>query len=353
MRPDGAMSAKDTNRKAGKADSKRATLRTISELTGLSQSTVSLALRGGDRLRPETYKKVAEAAAQLGYVPDRAGVRLRTGKTNVIALALERTDETIDFARYLIQGIGHAIQGTRYHMNVTPDFESVSSIDSIRYILENRVADGVIITHTTARDPRVQLLMDHDFPFVTHGRTEFYSPHPYHDFHSEEFVRLAMARMVEKGRKRVVLVVSRETTYNYHTIVGEFARVGARLGIETQVLAPRVDQPASAEMRQFGRDLAKMSPRPDGIIGDSELRSILVLAGLEDEGLVTGRDVHFICKQTSDLLPALYPTIDTIEEDVIAAGAELARLLVRRINGEPAEALQTLSEPIIHWRDRT
>src|SRR3954463_7379709 len=104
------MSGKEIERKPAKG-TKRATLRTISELTGLSPSTVSLALRGGERLRAETYKKVADAAAQLGYVPDRAGVRLRTGKTNVIALVLERTDETIDFARYLIQGIGHAIQG--------------------------------------------------------------------------------------------------------------------------------------------------------------------------------------------------------------------------------------------------
>src|SRR6185369_7578200 len=169
---------------ARRTGGKRATLRTISEITGLSPSTVSLALRGGERLKPETQKRVTEAAEKLGYVPDRAGVRLRTGKTNVIALVLERTDETIDFARYLIQGIGHAIQGTRYHMNVAPEFGTGATIEPIRYILENRTADGVIITHTTARDPRVQLLMDHNFPFVTHGRTEFYSPHPYHDYHS-------------------------------------------------------------------------------------------------------------------------------------------------------------------------
>jgi LacI family transcriptional regulator len=63
------------------------------------------------------------------------------------------------------------------------------------------------------------------------------------------------------------------------------------------------------------------------------------------------RDVHFICKQTSDLLPALYPQIDTIEEDVLSAGMELARLLIRRINGEPAETLRTLGEPRVHWQD--
>jgi LacI family transcriptional regulator len=352
MRRDGIEMSKPPSEGNGRQPgAKRATLRTISELTGLSPSTVSLALRGGERLKAETYKRVTEAAAQLGYIPDRAGVRLRTGKTNVIALVLERADETIDFARYLIQGIGHAIEGTRYHMNVTPDFARGDSVDSIRYILENRTADGVIITHTSARDPRVQLLMDSGFPFVTHGRTEFYSPHPYHDFHSEEFVRLAVERMAQKGRKRVVLVVGRETTYNYHTILTAYERAGARLGLETQVASASFAGTSAAAMRQFGRDLAKASPRPDGIICDSELRSIYMIAGLGDNGVVAGRDIHFICKQTSDLLPTLHPDIDTIEEDVFAAGAELARLLIRRIGGEPAEGLRTLSEPKVHWRD--
>ena len=346
------MSKAPTHHGPRKPGAKRATLRTISELTGLSPSTVSLALRGGERLKPETYRKVTEAAAQLGYVPDRAGVRLRTGKTNVIALVLERADATIDFARYLIQGIGHAIQSTRYHMNVTPEFEGANSLDSIRYILENRTADGVIITHTSPRDPRVQMLMDHDFPFITHGRTEFYSPHPFHDFHSEEFMRLTVERMAQKGRKRVLLVVGRESTNNYHTIVTAFERAGARLGIETSIVDAKVDQVGAAgEMRQLGRDLAKRSPKLDGIVSDSELRSLFLLAGLQDEGVTPGRDVHFISKQASDLLPTLYPSIDTVEEDLRAAGRELALLLLRRIDGEPAAQLQTLSEPKVHWRD--
>src|SRR6187549_645154 len=101
-----------------KRPTKRATLRTISELTGLSQSTISLSLRGGTTLKEETRKRIAEAAASVGYVPDRAGVRLRTGKTNVIALVLDGAEDSIDFARQMIQGIGQAIAGTRYHLTV-------------------------------------------------------------------------------------------------------------------------------------------------------------------------------------------------------------------------------------------
>jgi LacI family transcriptional regulator len=45
----------------------RATIKTIADLTGLSPSTVSLSLRGGERLSEETILKVAEAAASVGY----------------------------------------------------------------------------------------------------------------------------------------------------------------------------------------------------------------------------------------------------------------------------------------------
>ena len=108
------MSSKTTSDGRGAGQGQRVTLRTIAEVTGLSLSTVSLSLRGGTTLKQETRDKVAEAAKALGYIPDRAGVRLRTGKTNVIALVLDGAEDSIDFARQMIQGIGHAIKGTRY-----------------------------------------------------------------------------------------------------------------------------------------------------------------------------------------------------------------------------------------------
>ena len=333
-----------------KTTGKRATLKTISELTGLSLSTVSLSLRGGESLKEETRRKVAEAAALVGYVPDRAGVRLRTGKTNVITLVLDGADDSIDFARNLIQGIGHAIKGTRYHLTVTPEFERTASVESIRYILENRTADGVIITHTSAHDRRVQLLMENNFPFVSHGRTEFFTQHPYHDFHSEQFAALAVERLVAKGCSNLVLIIGDDSTNNYHNIVTAFERAALRMHVTTRVLNHQTAQPTSAEMRAFGSNLASSEDRPDGIICDSEIRAISMISGFQDQGFMLGRDVQIICKQTSDILPIVFPTVDTIEEDVYAAGLELTRLLLRRIDGEPAENLQTLSEPVIHWR---
>ena len=333
----------------GKPTRQRATLRTIAELTGLSQSTVSLSLRGGASLKEETRRRIAEVAASVGYVPDRAGVRLRTGKTNVIALVLDGGEDSIDFTRHLIQGIGHAIKGTRYHMNVSPEFDRSHSVDTVRYILENRTADGIIITHTTARDPRVQLLTDADFPFVTHGRTEFYTPHAFHDFHSEEFVRLSVERLAAKGCRSAMLVIGGDATNNYHTIVTMFEKAAARLKLETRVVGG-TDTSSPADLRRLGRELAQDSGRPDGIVCDNEMRAVCLISGLNDGGLNVPADLAFVCKQTSNVLPALFPAIDTIEEDVFAAGGELTRLLLRRIAGEPVDTLQTLAEPVPHWK---
>jgi LacI family transcriptional regulator len=342
------MSQKATSSGRG-AGNPRVTLRTIAEVTGLSLSTVSLSLRGGTTLKQETRDKVAEAARSLGYIPDRAGVRLRTGKTNVIALVLDGAEDSIDFARQMIQGIGHAIKGTRYHLTVIPEFERHNSAETIRYVLDNRTADGVIITHTEPRDKRVQMMIDADFPFVSHGRTEFYTPHPYHDFHSEVFATTAVERLASQGCRNVMLVIGDDSTMNYHNIVTAFHKATARAGIEARILEGAQER-NPAEMRKLGLDLAGEGHRPDGIICDSEMRTIALVGGLQEGGLTLGRDVQLIYKQTSGILPTLFPALDSIREDVFAAGGELTRLLLKRIEGAPTGELQTLAEPVPHWR---
>lgn len=333
----------------GKGMGQRVTLRTIADITGLSLSTVSLSLRGGTTLKQETRDKVNEAAKALGYIPDRAGVRLRTGKTNVIALVLEGAEDSIDFARQMIQGIGQAIKGTRYHLTVIPEFERQLSADTIRYVLDNRTADGVIITHTGPRDKRVQMLIDANFPFVSHGRTEFYTPHPYHDFHSEIFASMAVERLATRGCKRALLVIGDDSTTNYHNIVTAFHKSAARAGMEARVME-NTQGMSPAETRRMGYDLAREPDRPDGIICDSELRTIALVGGLQEAGIVLGRDVQLIYKQTSGILPTLFPAVDSIREDVFAAGGELTQLLLKRIAGADVAGLQTLSEPMAQWR---
>lgn len=328
----------------------RPTLKTIAELTGLSLSTVSLSLRDGNKLKKSTNDKVAKAAKQVGYVPNRAGVRLRTGRTNVLTLLLAADENSLDFTRSLMQGIGEALRQTRYHLNVLPEFDPADPVASVLYVLENRAADGVILTHTSARDARVQLLMDANFPFVSHGRTEFYSQHPFHDFPGEEFVELSVKRLVSKGRKNLLMVaVDNGTTY--HSIaVNSFHRAMANANSHGDVLNNRQVLSDPQNVRALAHELAGASNRYDGIICNSELTALALIGGLQDKALQLGHDFDLVCRQTSDILPLLYPQIDTVAEDLKNTGSELARLLMQRIDGVNVEQLQTMHKPVTHWR---
>jgi len=330
---------------------KRATLKTIADMTGLSLSTVSLSLRGGEALKPETRDRVLEVARQVGYVPDRAGVRLRTGKTNVIALVLHNNGHSVDFTANMLAGIGKGIADTRYHLMVSPAFQDGDSIESVRYILDNRTADGVILTHTSPRDKRVSLLMDSGLPFVCHGRTEFSQPHAFHDFHAEAFIKLAVERLARLGCRRVLLAQAANVTMNYRNTLAAFQVACAAAAIEGSVGGGDLTATGGFDdIRRLGQKMARSPTRPDGIICSGELFAMALFSSLRDEGVVVGRDIKLVCKQTSDILPIVFPHSDGVEEDVFAAGVELARLLLSAIDGMPPGELQTLGEPVPRWR---
>ena len=74
-----------------------------------------------------------------------------------------------------------------------------------------------------------------------------------------------------------------------------------------------------------------------------------VLAGLQDLGSAIGTEVDVIAKQTSQTFDLYRPRIDTITEDIRAAGETLGQLLLRRIAGEVPEALQVLQSPVANF----
>ncbi|EHS53241.1 transcriptional regulator, LacI family [Rhizobium sp. PDO1-076] len=181
------------------ATKERPTLKTIAFMTGLGITTVSRALKDAPDIGAETKERVRMVARQLGYQPNRAGVRLRTGKTNVIALVLGIDEEILGFSNQMVVGISEVLSGTPYHIVVTPHAHTKDPMLPVRYILETGSADGVIISRTEPEDARVQLLIEQNMPFATHGRTSMEQVHPYHDF-EQRGLRLWCCRAIgEQG----------------------------------------------------------------------------------------------------------------------------------------------------------
>ena len=326
------------------------TLRTISDATGLALTTVSRALANDPKIAEDTRRRVAQVASDIGYIPDRAAQRLRTGRTNVIALVLSPHVEIIGFRGSMMAGLSDAIQGTRYHVSMTPYDTHTDIMRPIETIVRNRLADGIVFAGTHLRDPRVAYLLSEDFPFVTHGRTLGALAHPWCDYDNARFVQLALDRLHARGRRRVLLFCPSPTlTFSRH-MMDALRRRGAELGVSVES-PERVSLSSSpADIRAFvAQRMAQPNP-PDGFICPGEVLALAVMSTLQDQGQNIGRDVDIVAKQTSDVFDLVRPRIDTIYEDLRAAGATLGRLLLRRIAGEPMAELHALQAPEPRFR---
>src|ERR1044072_5284777 len=91
------------------ADTGRPAPNTLAFMTGLGVTTVSRALKDAPEIGAETKRRVQLVARQIGYRPNRAGVRLRTGKTNVISLVLNTEREIMSFVSDIIYGVSEGI----------------------------------------------------------------------------------------------------------------------------------------------------------------------------------------------------------------------------------------------------
>ena len=92
----------------------RPTLKTIAELTGFAVQTVSRALSDAPDISARTKEQVRKVADDIGYVPNRAGVRLRTGRTNVIALVLPTDNDVLNLTSRLISAIAEGVDGLQH-----------------------------------------------------------------------------------------------------------------------------------------------------------------------------------------------------------------------------------------------
>lgn len=328
----------------------RATLRTIAGETGLAVTTVSRALANDPRIAAATRALVQDAATRQGYVPDRAAQRLRTGRTKVVQLLLNLDHEFLGFTHELVGGLSEALAGTGYSVTMFPDLLGPDRLSAVRQIVETRLGDGIIFNRTEPFDPRVRYLMEQGFPFVCHGRTEFTVPHPFVDFDNEAFARIAVQRLIEKGRRRLLIILP-PARYSFAQHLRWGAVAAARdAGISIEIPDDITLDTPEAETMDWLRARLSRPDRPDGIIGVGEVAAMAALAAISDCGLTPGDQVEVVAKRASEIFSLLRPRIDTMVEDLRMAGRVMGETLLRSMAGEDPRQLQVLHQPLVEFR---
>ncbi len=324
----------------------RATLKTIAEQTGLSITTVSRALKDGPEVKPATVARVKEVAEQLGYRPNTSGISLKTGQTFDLALivpVIKPGDVIGDIGTLsLIEGLTAGISGTHYHLTVIPHNPDEPDINPVKYVVEKGLSDGIILTSTRANDERVRYLNEKNIPFVTFGRTELATQHPWYDVDNADFTYQAARHLYEKGRKNLLLLTPEpDYMYGWHRITG-FRRTAAELGIKINDETNIKIETNADEHRAFVEAACQWDNPPDGYICGTEIAALAISSALQNQGLTIGKEVDVITMEASRLAEFYHPPLTAFSQDLHRAGRILSKLLLQAIAGEPAETLQVL-----------
>lgn len=330
--------------------SERPTLKTIANLTGLSVASVSRALQNAGDIGADTKAKVREVALQVGYRPNRAGVRLRTGRTNVIALVMSAESDVMNHTSRLIYSVAAALRGTSYHMIVMPFFPDEDPMTPIRYIWETNSADGVLINQILPDDPRVAFMAAQGMPFATHGRSDMGVEHAYFDFDNDAFCRVSVQELAARGRRNLALITPpRGQSYARHMMAGFLAEaqaqgVAARLveGIDSDSPSQRVEAVMAA--------LFAGPDRPDGVIAGSTTAAMSAVVAGEAAGLLLERDFDMASKEAIPILARFRKGIIVVREDVGKAGDFIARAVMAAIEARDAPVMQGLDMPVLAAR---
>ena len=338
-----------TRGKRGVKPSGKPTLKTIAQMTGLAVTTISRALNNAPELAQETRDRVQKIAAEIGYLPDRAALRLKTGRTNVIALILEPDEQIYGFGANLVTGITEALRDTSFHLVITPLFRNVQPIVPVQHIVRNRMADGVIFSKAETFDERIRYLLDSDFPFVSHGRSQWPEVHPFVDFDNDAYAYGATKRLTQQGCRKVSIVLPDSAlTFTEHLKAG-MERAARETGISFEFAADvNLSSPTDA-IRNYVIKRAKRPGPPDGYVCASEISALAVIGGLNDAGLAVGKTAHVVTKQSSSMFAQFQPGAETVNEDIAEAGRNLASILLRRIAGE-TENLTYMQVPVFDWK---
>lgn len=324
-----------------------ATLKTIAGDLALSISTVSRALQGDPSVSSRTRTRVAEAAERLGYKRDFRGVNLRTGRTFTLCAVLGAppSQEFGDpAAMHLIQGLIAGVEGTDFKMVMRPVETPEQRVEAVREAVANGRFDGLVLDHSEPQDPCVLHLLEKNVKFVTFGRTELFSEHPYFDIDNERAAYDATRYLLANGHRRIAMIdpparflFARQRLRGYRRALDEAGvdfdpALVAELGI------------GARRVRERTLQLLDTTDRPTGIVTSNEVATMGAISAARTLPEAAFRRMQFVSRDGTNVFDYFEPPVSSCYYPMLDIGERLARDLVQAVEGAGVETLQTIAQ---------
>jgi DNA-binding LacI/PurR family transcriptional regulator len=313
----------------------------IAFLAGVSQPTVSRALRGSPVVSLETRKRIEEIARQLNYRVDKNASNLRSQHTNTLALLLfeDPTPDDSQINPFFLSMLGSITRASaRQGYDLLISFQQLSG-DFRQDYEDSRKADGIILLGYGDYEeyrPRLDKLVESGTHFVRWGPV--LSDEPGVSIGSDNMQGgYDVARhLLAQGRQRLAFLG--HATSHYPEFFDRYrgyerALMEARLAADS---ALQVDAITTEEAGfHAARELLSRRVEFDAVFCASDLIALGALRALQDSGLEVPRQVSVVGFDDIPAASSANPPLTTVMQDTRRAGELLVETVLRQIAGDP------------------
>lgn len=323
------------------------TLEAVAERAGVSRSTVSRVVNGSPKVTDEARAAVDAAIAELGYVPNHAARSLASRRSHAIALVIQEATPRIFTDPYFGELVGGAVARlAESPYTLTLLIESESDPHRTRRYLLGGSVDGAIII-STHRGDRSYAEVQSMLPIVFSGRP--IGPHGDDavvvDIDNTAAGREATEYLLAHGRRRIATI-----TGPMDMAAGIDRLAGWRSALETAGLEPgpiEIGDFTPHSGRAAMERLLANGEEFDGLFAASAQMAFGALELLRERGIRVPEDLSVIGIDNDRFAETADPPLTTIEQPTAAQGGEIADVLVRLIEGRPAERLTIMPTRLV------
>jgi DNA-binding LacI/PurR family transcriptional regulator len=335
---------------------KRPSIKDVAARAGVSWRTVSNVIHGHRYLRPETKAKVETAIAELGYKPQIAARQLRSGKSNLITLAVPY------IAHPYFSALAHAV------VEEAAPLGYVVLVDETRGIREKELqvargyrsvlTDGIIFSPLTlgvdellgARDSTpLVLLGEHTLnPQIDHVTVD-----------NAGSVREATAHLIAAGRTRIAFLgyLSQGTLGTSDLRLAGYRDALAAAGITPDPALIIGTDAAPSDSGQVGAEsdysreegysrarlIAERRDEIDAVVCANDLLAMGVLRRLRESGIGVPDDIAVVGWDNSPEGAYAAPALTTVAPDMNAIARFAVETIQRRIDDPHAEPIRRIA----------
>lgn len=324
--------------------SKANSLSDLARHLGLSSATVSRALAQHDAIALKTRERVAQAARDLGYVPNRAAQALASGRSGFVGFLLPLRGRGLadPFLGEFVSGLteGFAAKDVELLLSAVP--RDGSELRHLENLVTSGRVDGIVLSRIELDDVRVACLRDRGVPFVAHGRIgPDEAGYSWLDTDGRAAFAEAFDLLYSLGHRRFgLLSIDDPMTFRVLREDGLRTAFGAKGDPDLtlhHVSCARYD--ADGRARAITR-LLDGPDRPTAVMAIADGLALDFMSAAQARGLSIPDDLSIIGFDNIPAAAHVTPGLSTFDARIAESAAQLAEMLLARITApdQPHEA---------------